>query len=1187
MFDNGRIISEMHICLHECAEALCSFLSLYLHRIRSDWWEECVYQKLTDNQKDIADQKGISKLEDFDLAALLRIAIGNWYNLRQFVYLPSFEKNTWFDLIRVRNNWAHSGTELPGKDAIVGDFEVVERFLTQRGASPNVLNKVRSIIVSIENVSAEEIAPVVETVPEKPSQNNSEAIKEKDMVLIQGQPGKSGVVISISEIAGSKKYEVFVDGGMRSFYEGQILPMPKAATEQWSNVDDFLAELTAYSINNPSSQNLYSLNAARIDFVPYQFRPALKLLKSDQPRILIADSVGVGKTIEAGLILKELSARKELKNVLIICPKPLVAERKWELEMKRFDEEFVPMDGPTLRQAIYDVNREGEWPYRYSRAIIPYSILDSKVYEGDSSNRGLKNLPIAPHFDLVIIDEAHHVRNGSMIKAKSFDYKCIKYFLENADAAVMLTATPLQTSDDDLFTLLNLLRPDVIIDKETFAMMSRPNPYVSEAIKALRTPSENSLEVARNALIEIKKTQWGESVIAKNPAYDAALALLSKASLSREERIGLISSIEGLHSFAFMLNRTRRRDIGDFCLRKPQTVSVDFTPRQKELYDALLEFEEKALTTIHGDPRSIAFMTSTIKRQAASCIFGLGPNIRDFIDRRYEALTTDNGEFIDEFVELGDVGELSVLSSRLLQLADDLPEEDPKFEAFYDLLQRKLQSEKNKAIVFSSFRHTLAYVRNKLVAKGIRVEQVDGSVNDAKRQELRARFELPKENNDAIDVLLFTEVGSEGLDYQFCDMLINYDLPWNPMRIEQRIGRIDRRGQQSEVVSIVNLVTEGTVDAEIYHRCLCRIGIFEHSVGETEEILGHITNQIRDIATDYHLSEEEKALRLERLADNDVLRMQEMQRLEEQQRQFFGLDVSEYLTTQAIKDSENPWLNSGLLESMIRLFLNKAIKKGEYILGSGSLKQLRLSKDAKKILRQSLIGLNLKKSIAKQEYEAFLCGEATMRPITFDPEEAERHHEAFFITPMHPLSIQAASYFRHEKTVHIKARYSEVGMRSGSYRFSIYAWRYTGLNEHTRLVAICEDEALSSSIAEILRVSSNIETSDGIDDSSWEELEAKQFALWRAEREKAIADARAVCAYRKESLRDSHNNLRLSLTRRIESVTDPAIIRMYQSQLENATIDFNSKTEAIDAALASSDVHSDLLANGIIEIVGD
>lgn len=106
------------------------------------------------------------------------------------------------------------------------------------------------------------------------------------------------------------------------------------------------------------------------------------MIHADEPRILIADSVGVGKTIEAGLVIKELEARTDLNRVVVICPRPLVAERKWELEMKRFDEEFVPLDGSGLRQIISDTDRDGEWPARYGKVIIPYSILDARAYNG-------------------------------------------------------------------------------------------------------------------------------------------------------------------------------------------------------------------------------------------------------------------------------------------------------------------------------------------------------------------------------------------------------------------------------------------------------------------------------------------------------------------------------------------------------------------------------------------------------------------------------------------------------------------------------------------------------------------------------------------------------------------------------------------------------------------------------------
>ena len=127
--------------------------------------------------------------------------------------------------------------------------------------------------------------------------------------------------------------------------------------------------------------------------------------------------------------------------------------------------------------------------------------------------------------------------------------------------------------------------------------------------------------------------------------------------------------------------------------------------------------------------------------------------------------------------------------------------------------------------------------------QGVRVGLIHGDVADDERRRLRAAFAAPTKQPEAIDVLLTSEVGSEGLDFQFCDALVNYDIPWNPMRIEQRIGRIDRYGQASETVAIYNFVTPGTVDFDIYDRCLLRIGIFERAIGGSEAILGEIAQR--------------------------------------------------------------------------------------------------------------------------------------------------------------------------------------------------------------------------------------------------------------------------------------------------------------------------------------------------------
>jgi ATP-dependent helicase HepA len=174
-----------------------------------------------------------------------------------------------------------------------------------------------------------------------------------------------------------------------------------------------------------------------VKFVPYQYRPVLKLIRADRPRLLIADEVGVGKTIEAGLIIKELRARMDINSVLVICPKALVAERKWFTEMKRFDEHFTALDGPLLRHCLKETDLEGEWPEQYAKAILAFSLFDSTLVLGHSgrgrnNDRGLLELNPPPQFDLVIVDEAHHIRNS-----ETFLHQGVRFLCDNAKAVAL------------------------------------------------------------------------------------------------------------------------------------------------------------------------------------------------------------------------------------------------------------------------------------------------------------------------------------------------------------------------------------------------------------------------------------------------------------------------------------------------------------------------------------------------------------------------------------------------------------------------------------------------------------------------------------------------------------------------------------------------------------------------------
>ena len=1195
--DNDQIVSRMNTYLHTSANVLAEWLGKLLPRTSEDWWEDCVIAKLSYNQAEMARERGFTELGQFDLAALLRIADKSWYEMRNVAFLPTRERECIRDMMRVRNNWAHVGAMLPGKDAILADLDTLHQFFEQRECDDSLVNEVDRMIeevkspstVDFESFSQESQPEAAETVVSDAS--NEDEIREKSLVYLVGSPDVRGIVMSITDLGDTKKYDVFVDGNFKTFYSGQIALYVETASYNWVDINTFRSYLTAYQINNPSGNDLYSLNSARIDFVPYQFRPALKLIHADEPRILIADSVGVGKTIEAGLIIKELQARNELENVLIICPKPLVTERKWEMEMKRFDEEFVPVDGPMLRQIISDTDRDGEWPIRFSKTIVPYSILDSRAYEGETTRKkhtfGLRDLDPAPHFDLVIIDEAHHIRNGSMEKEKAFEYKCVKYFCDNADAVVMLTATPLQTSDDDLFTLLNVLRPDVVIDKQTFNMMSRPNVHISEAAKAIRRADQDWQAQATEALKGVLGTQWGENVIAANPTYGEMIKTLQQAKITREERVKLISDAESLHSFNSMLNRTRRKDIQDFCIRRPYTLAVEFTERQQELHDELLRFESNALLQLHGSARSIPFMMSTIKRQAASCIFGLAPHIRDLIKRRFQQMEDDPDlDYSPGFIFDGtDANALEALAQNLLAMADTLPDEDPKFDQMLEAIMEKQKQENNKIILFSTFRYTLYYLKNKLLDAGLRVEQVDGSVKDAMRQEFRARFELPKEDADAIDILLFTEVGSEGLDYQFCDMMINYDLPWNPMRIEQRIGRIDRRGQQSETVSIYNMITNGTVDADIYFRCLMRIGIFESSIGECEEILGDIATQLDHIGMDTTLTDEERKIKLEQMADNEVRRIQEMNRLEEEEKEFFGFDLSEYMTSQEIHNAENPWLTQKSLQILIEQYLYRRLGQGSYILGEGDAKQLRLSAAARAELRDDFRKLPSGRNAVRQSWDVYLKGKAPIHPITFDAETAEKKRDNFFITAMHPLAHQAAAYFASNEQAYIRLQYATENMPSGSYHFSVYAWSYVGINPHFKLVVVCDDDVIAAELPDILQEAQSGAAAVKMQPSDWDMLERKQVKLWMDEKAEEIKEAENTSTFKIESLSNNFRNRKRSLEQKIIDTSSESIRRMYTSELESATESYELKVAEIRKKVDQTDIHTTLIANGILEVV--
>lgn len=1169
--------------LYQVTRHLPVWLESRLPPLDSRWWETLVLPSLSFHQREKVERTHTVTLQQLDLAALLRIIDQNWYLLSQRYAFSSQDRHFVKEMQTIRNRWAHLDAHGISTEDAYRDADTLQRFAKFVGLpDPEVMaigDFKRQLIAERRQEPA---APTPSVLEVSISKAETDEIVVGSLVTLVSDPSKQGAVIAIDSSSTNTRYTVFIDGRPQPFYSAQlnlVTPEPPASR---ISLPELHSVMTGMQINHPTLSNLYSLNAARIEFVPYQFRPALKIIRADQPRILIADGVGVGKTIEAGLIIKELQARNKIESVLIICPKPLVAERKWELEMRRFDERFVALDGKTLRHCIQETDEDGEWPEAYRKAILPYSLLDEKILRGQSdgnrSNLGLIDLDPAPRFDLVIVDEAHHVRNSS-----TFAHQAVQYFCDNAEAVVFLTATPIQLGNRDLFTLLNLLRPDLIIDEESFIHMSEPNPFINEALRHVRSGDETWQAAAHSALQQALETPWGTALLSENPEFREVCRRLSDSVISREERVALSRKVETFHSFSRLINRTRRRDIDTFCIRRPETLEVSFTDKQQALHDALLEFEAEALSRLHGN-QNVKFMMTTLRRQAASCIFGLAPFISSILDRRLGQLelTEADGDDLPSPMEFG---ALSSKAEAIRELARQLPEEDPKFEAFRQVIDEKLSMSNRKVIVFSGFRHTLAYLEQRLAAMSVRVGVIHGDIDDAERLALRKRFE--SDGPDALDVMLFSEVGCEGLDYQFCDTLINYDLPWNPMRIEQRIGRIDRRGQKSEAVAIYNLITPGTVEADIYHRCLLRIGIFEESIGECEEILGDLHKEIRAIAESLSLSDEDKRRKLEQLADNEIRKMQEQRELEDREHELFGVSLPKLSVDDEVQASESYWLAPASLQRFVSHYLQSRLGAHEYLLGDKPLKTLRVSTEGRGKLLEDFRALKPQKSPVNRAWETWLKTGDPHHPITFDAKCATDHAEAFFITSTHPLVRQAARHIVSPEPVHSSFRISDPSLPPGDYPFAIYAWEYRGINPKLELVPICQNPDVRENFFKYLEAGVDHDMGERHpSDSATDGLDRAHHDLWSQAKETYGQETREICAYKKESLRTSHQARLNVLKGQLDRAADEKIHRMKLAQIANVKREYESQLQLLERAEATVDIHTRPVVFGVVTVEG-
>jgi ATP-dependent helicase HepA len=785
-----------------------------------------------------------------------------------------------------------------------------------------------------------------------------------------------------------------------------------------------------------------------------------------------------------------------------------------------------------------------------------------------------------PRFDLVIVDEAQHIRNENTLS-----HRCVRFFCENAEAVLFLTATPLEMGSTDLFVLLNLLRPDVIRDLPTFETMAAPNPSLNAAVTFVRLERDNWNAGALAALEEAASTPWGELALRQDPNFQNARLTLSQPTLSASERVACINQLEQLHTFSGMISRTRRRDIGEFTVRKPETVLIDFTPQQRRLHDDLLATQAAILARLHGTG-NVKFMMTMIRRQAASCIFGLAPMLRDILTRRFPLTALSEADIDLGEQDLNIDTQIENQIREVLDQANTLEPYDPKLEALRQVVAEKQRLSNHRIMLFSSFRHTLGYLMDHFEADGFRVGLVHGDVPDEDRVDIRRRFKLERSHPEALDILLFSEVGSEGLDYQFCDCIVNYDLPWNPMRIEQRIGRIDRRGQTSETVRIFNMITPGTVDGDIYQRCLLRIGIFDRELGASDEILGEITRELRDIAENFTLSESERREKLRQLGDNQVRLIREQQELEDRQAELFAVRVPSDQGAQALRDATSFWLSPTMIENLVRMYLKATCgPEQEYIIGEKPQKTLRLSQEARARILKDFAQLSRQTSVTFREWENWLKGTSPLMTITFEASSASENPEATLMTPVHPLVRQAARSTQCSDRVAAVFVIRDDSLPVGDHPFTIYEWRHQGLQHDLTLQPVCDRTELIDRFSELMTRAAAPEGEQPVPEPGvFDELDSQHYKLWTEAKRKHVEMTQQLATYRLASLETGHRARVALLTEQLNKAGDERIRRMRISQLGSAEADYQRRREEIQRAIGEADITAQPIAYGVMKV---
>ncbi len=718
-------------------------------------------------------------------------------------------------------------------------------------------------------------------------------------------------------------------------------PLEDLKDGRFADPDVLRTILIHVQLSGRLSDFIYSMETTNTDFYAHQFKPVLKILNNPSNSILIADEVGLGKTIEAGLIWTELKARYSSKNLIVLCPFNL--RKKWRDELQnKFGVDAKIANAEELLEAINNQNSRprGSAFICGIQSIRPDRDWDDPEHETKRIKQrdlalkveelGLTDNKI---FDLLIIDEAHHLRNPSTQLNRIGTL-----FREISEHAVFLTATPINLKDRDLFSQLSILDSGMFTNLDDFQNTIEANKPIVEA-KELMLRSKVTSDVIEKTKSCLKDALSSSLLSGSKTIQSIYEMIKNESSLDKKTSTEIAAKLDKASLLSSIVTRTRRRDVQELkTIRRVEDVEVPLSAVERQFYDEITLEVKK-----YADEKDLnaKFLLSSPQRMLSS---SLPATLNHWNKNIYNNGNFDEGEDIINDFDFEE--EDKPLTSRLRSLSSNwdfqsLKKEDTKYSKLKEAIKKvKEQNINEKIVIFSTFISTLKYLSQRLVEDGYNPTIIHSQIKD---RDLKLKEFKSEVHND---ILLSSEVGSEGLDLQFCKTLFNYDLPWNPMRVEQRIGRVDRLGQKSEYVSIWNFVYGGTIDWIIYERLYKRLKLCEEALGGFEDILSNEMNTLENsLRFSFDLTPDEQQEMVEQTAiaiENKKINNEELEK-ESSGLMAYGDYVFEQISS---AHKYNKWMNSNDLQSYLIGFFKTFYPSSRLIVGEDANDVCKLTLDS-------------------------------------------------------------------------------------------------------------------------------------------------------------------------------------------------------------------------------------------------